>query len=132
MSGFNVMKNSLLVVLSTMLLAGPASANGLKINEFMTSAIEIEPEGGGGGRGTTRKLGAPEKDPYVDWVEIYNEGDEAIDIGGMYLTDDLEEPTKWKIPDNFPWETTIGPKGYLLVWADGDPEQGPLHVDFGL
>ncbi|MCP4455724.1 MAG: hypothetical protein GY809_30055, partial [Planctomycetes bacterium] len=129
MSGFNVGKISLWVVLSTILLAGPASAHSLKINEFMTSAIEIEGAGEGDGRGTSRKLGG---DLLDDWIEIYNEADEAIDMGGMYLTDNLEEPMKWLIPDDAPWETTIGPKGYLLILADGAPAQGPRHANFGL
>lgn len=132
MSGFNVAKISLIVFMSTLLvraqgqdpliLPGPS----LKINEFMSSTMdkagEVDVPSG-------RALGEA---PGDDWIEIYNAEDDPIDIGGMYLTDDLEEPMKWQIPDDSPGETTIGPKGYLLIWADGEPEQGPLHVDFGL
>jgi len=50
----------------------------------------------------------------------------------MYLTDDLSEPTMWRIPDNSPNDTTIGPYGHLLIWADKDSEDGPLHVEFKL
>jgi len=149
MSGFNVTRTSVSVLMTTMLLVGSASADNLvgdvnaggevntdglrilagpwlapptppepsvKINEFMSSNYStIDDEG-----------------DFDDWIEICNEGNEAIDIGGMYLTDDLEEPTKWQIPDDSPSETTIGPQGYLLIWADGVPEQGPLHVDLSL
>lgn len=45
----------------------------------------------------------------------------------MYLTDDLNNPTKWQIPD-----TAIAPSGFLLFWADEDQEQGPLHTNFKL
>jgi hypothetical protein len=69
---------------------------------------------------------------YDDWVEIYNFGDTAIDIGGMYLTDDLDEPTKWQIPNDVPAETTVDANGFILFWADGDTIDGPLHVDFKL
>ncbi|MHC4110494.1 MAG: lamin tail domain-containing protein [Planctomycetota bacterium] len=71
---------------------------------------------------------------YDDWIEIYNAGSTAVDIGGMYLTDDLKKPSSewWQIPDNFPAETTIGPYGYLLIWADGDTGQGPLHASFSI
>ncbi|MDP8203857.1 MAG: hypothetical protein P9L95_04940, partial [Candidatus Tenebribacter mawsonii] len=31
-----------------------------------------------------------ENGDHDDWIEIYNAGDEAIDIGGMYITDNLE------------------------------------------
>ncbi len=64
---------------------------------------------------------------FDDWIEIYNPGDIVIPVGGLYLTDDLERPTRWIIPD-----TTISPHGYLFIWADDDPEQGSLHATFKL
>ncbi|MHC4603162.1 MAG: LamG-like jellyroll fold domain-containing protein, partial [Planctomycetota bacterium] len=67
-----------------------------------------------------------------DWLEIYNTGNIAVDIGGMYLTDNLSNPTKCWIPDDSPADTTIGPYGHLLIWADEDSEDGPLHVEFKL
>jgi len=69
---------------------------------------------------------------YDDWFEIYNFGEAAIDIGGMYLTDDLNEPAKWWIPDNSPTDTTVSAHGYLLIWADNDISDGPLHIGFSL
>ncbi len=35
---------------------------------------------------------------YPDWIELYNPGSEAIDLGGLYLTDDLTDPTQFQIP----------------------------------
>ena len=67
-----------------------------------------------------------------DWIEIYNCGQEAINIGGMYLTDDLSEPTKWRIPNDNLSATTISPGGYLLVWADNDTADAGLHASFQL
>jgi hypothetical protein len=70
---------------------------------------------------------------YHDWIEIYNYGEYAIDIGGMYLTDDVNDANQWyRIPDNYPEKTTIGPSGYLLVWADNELSEEGLHVDFAL
>ncbi|UCG48821.1 MAG: lamin tail domain-containing protein, partial [Phycisphaerales bacterium] len=70
---------------------------------------------------------------YDDWVEIYNHGSEAIDVGGMYLTDNLDEPTKWRIPAGSPGLTTIDSGWYLLIWADGDVNDSPgLHASFRL
>ncbi|MHC4477601.1 MAG: PEP/pyruvate-binding domain-containing protein [Planctomycetota bacterium] len=57
---------------------------GVFINEFMAendSTIE-DPDGGG----------------YPDWIELYNAGTTVIDLGGMYLTDDMNDPTMWMIP----------------------------------
>jgi len=70
---------------------------------------------------------------YDDWIELHNAGEEAVDIAGMYLTDDRDRPTKWKIPTDNPVLTTIPPDGYLLIWADGDTQDRPgLHAGFRL
>jgi hypothetical protein len=75
------------------------------------------------------------KDPqgqYDDWIEIYNYGPDAIDIGGMYLTDNLSAPTKWQIPEINTAVTTIPSGGYLLIWADNDTTDAGLHANFKL
>ena len=69
---------------------------------------------------------------YDDWIEIYNDGSSPIDINGMYLTDDLGNPTKWQIPSGYPSQTTIPAHGFVVFWADEEPEEGPLHADFKL
>ena len=70
---------------------------------------------------------------YQDWIEIYNYGDYTVDIGGMYLTDDVNDANQWcYIPDNCPEKTTIGPSSYLLIWADSELSEEGLHVDFAL
>ncbi|MCF7958804.1 MAG: lamin tail domain-containing protein, partial [Phycisphaerae bacterium] len=69
---------------------------------------------------------------YDDWIEIYNAGQTAIDLAGMYLTDDLDKPTQWRIAPGAPNETTINPGGTLLIWADGDVDDGLLHASFSL
>ena len=63
-----------------------------------------------------------------DWIELYNGSDVAIDVGGMYLTDDLANPTKWQIPAG----TTVAARGYLLIWADADVQDEGLHTNFQL
>ena len=65
---------------------------------------------------------------YEDWVELYNRSDTAVDLGGMYLTDDLDEPTQWQIPAG----TVIGPRDYLRLWADNDVDDEGLHMAFSL
>ena len=76
----------------------------------------------------------PADNDFEDWFEIYNYGTRAIDIGGMYVTDSSNpNPYYWcRIPDDRPAETTVGPGGHLLIWADNEPWQGPLHVNFAL
>jgi hypothetical protein len=65
---------------------------------------------------------------YDDWIEIYNYGPNDIDIGGMYLTDDISVPNKWR----FPSTTIIHGGGYLLIWADDDINDIGFHANFQL
>lgn len=68
-----------------------------------------------------------EEGKFEDWVELYNGGPTDINLEGYFLTDDLTAPDTWAFPD-----VTIPAGGYLLVWCDKDPEDGPLHADFKL
>ncbi len=63
-----------------------------------------------------------------DWIEIYNASSASVDLGGMYLTDNLDNPDKWRIPDG----TTIEPQGYILFWADEEETEGNNHTNFQL
>jgi hypothetical protein len=67
-----------------------------------------------------------------DWIEIHNFGSGPINVGGMYLTDDLSSPTKWQIPNNNPSETVITRGSYMLIWADSDISDAGLHANFKL
>ncbi|MCP4541279.1 MAG: hypothetical protein GY832_29455 [Chloroflexi bacterium] len=74
-------------------------------------------------------LGDPDEvREFPDWIELYNPGPDPINLGGRYLTDDLAVPTKFRITDSI----TIPAGGFALFYADGDPEQGPLHTNFKL
>jgi hypothetical protein len=85
----------------------------LVVNEFMAANSETEPDPQG---------------EYDDWIEIYNYGVGSVDMSGMYLTDDLSFPTKWRFPD----ELTLYAGDYLLIWADGDTTDTGLHANFKL
>lgn len=68
---------------------------------------------------------ADEDGEYDDWVELYNNGDTAINLLGYTLSDDVDELNKWSFPN-----LSIGAGEYLLVWADSD--DGALHASFKL
>jgi hypothetical protein len=68
----------------------------------------------------------------ADWIEVFNPGQDAVNIGGLYVTDDLGEPFKWQIPDGYQASTTIPAGGFIILYADGDTLQGPLHLGFKL
>ncbi|MCP4542398.1 MAG: hypothetical protein GY832_35190 [Chloroflexi bacterium] len=68
-----------------------------------------------------------------DWIEIHNASSTlAWDVGGMYLTDVLSEPTKWQFPTDAAALTTIPPGKTLLIWANGEQGKGPLHTNLTL
>ena len=73
-----------------------------------------------------------EKGEDDDWIELFNSGKSTIDIGGMYLSDDPMNPLKFRIPQDAPKKTSIPPESYLVLWFDGQPEQGPLHTNLKL
>ena len=107
-------KISLLALILANSMAGSIKAAvPLVINEFMASNSSCVPDPQG---------------QYDDWVELHNYGPDVINIGGMYLTDNLSDPTKWQIPA----ETTIPAGGYLLIWADDDTGDAGLHANFKL
>ena len=51
---------------------------------------------------------------YNDWIEIYNAGDEAIELNEFGLSDDLDDPFKWKFPD-----VKIEANSFLVIMASG-------------
>lgn len=67
-----------------------------------------------------------------DWIEIYNDGTSPVNIGGMFISDERKNLEKYQIADTVPELTTIPAKGYLVLWADAEPEQGVLHTNFEL
>ena len=69
-----------------------------------------------------------ESGEYNDWLELYNNGTESEDIGGLYLTDNADNLTKWMIPEG----AEIQPQSFLLFWCDEDQDQGDLHTNFKL
>ncbi len=75
---------------------------------------------------------ADENGDFDDWIELYNAGTTPVDIAGYYFSEEASDPTFWEIPDTDPAATTIPAGGYLIIWADGDPEDGPHHIDFKL
>jgi tetratricopeptide (TPR) repeat protein len=51
---------------------------------------------------------------YDDWIELHNTSSAEVDLSDMYLSDDPEQPKKWR----FPQGTRLAGQEYLIVWAD--------------
>lgn len=75
---------------------------------------------------------ADELGEYDDYLELYNASSESVQLGGWCFSDDASIPCKSQLPLNHPDKTLIQPGGFLLLWADDQPEQGPLHLNFKL
>ncbi len=68
---------------------------------------------------------------YDDWIELFNKGDETIDLSGYHLSDDEDELDKWTFPDEY----VIEPNEYIIIWADDDEDQATdneMHCNFKL
>lgn len=67
-----------------------------------------------------------------DYIEIYNDGDNDINIAGWYVSDTPYNPTLFQLPTTDSAKTQIPAKGYLVLWADDEADQGVNHIDFKL
>ncbi|MDG2126071.1 MAG: CotH kinase family protein [Verrucomicrobiales bacterium] len=65
-----------------------------------------------------------------DWIELHNDGAEAVDLGGYFLSDDPDDLNKWELPT-----TQLPPAGHLVVFASGKNRRitgSELHTNFQL
>lgn len=86
--------------------------DGIVINEAVSSNIEFEDAEGDS----------------EDWLELYNNSNQAISLAGWSLTDDPLEPQQWLLPD-----MALAAGEYLLIWASNKDlaiAGEPLHTNF--
>ncbi|MCA9215452.1 MAG: lamin tail domain-containing protein, partial [Planctomycetales bacterium] len=68
-----------------------------------------------------------------DWIEIYNAGDQSVNLQGYFLSDDPAEPRKWAFPAR-----ELAADSYMVVFAsdqdaaDYVDADGYLHATFAL
>lgn len=65
---------------------------------------------------------------FEDWIEIFNNSNKLLNLGGLHLSDRFDNPGMWQFPQN----TFLQPYSYLIIWADEDPNQPGLHANFKL
>jgi len=83
----------------------------LVINEFMASNdITVTDQNG----------------EYDDWIELYNNSADPINLNNMYISDNLTTPYKWRLPDS-----VIAADDFIILWADNDVQNG-IHTNFKL
>ena len=84
----------------------------IAINEFMADNDNIIQDNNG---------------DYDDWIELYNFGNEAINLGDLYITDNKSNPLKFQLPD-----ISLKQNEFLLLWADDEEDEGNDHCNFKL
>lgn len=106
-------KITLLTVLFLLLGLSPIMAQGLVINEVLSSNTDVNTD---------------EDGDYQDWVELYNGSAVDVNLNGFGLSDDPAVPFKWVFPN-----VTINVGEYLLIWCSDKnrttPGQ-PLHTNW--
>ena len=73
---------------------------------------------------------ADEDGDFEDWIELYNQGETAVNLGGWYLSDNSEDLARWRFPS-----VELPPGGYLVIFASGKDRRDPaanLHTSFKL
>ena len=67
-----------------------------------------------------------------DWIELYNAGASAVNVGGWNLSDNPANIVKYAIPSG----NTIAPGGFLRIWCSGKggpaDAVGHIHANFKL
>ncbi len=70
-------------------------------------------------------------DEASDWVELYNNDDVVVDLGGWFLSDRIDNPFKYEVPVG----TFVPPGGYQVFWERGqfgDPNSPDTREPFAL
>lgn len=63
-----------------------------------------------------------------DWIELHNNRDIPLNLGGYFLSDRSNNPNKFEFPE----PTILAAGGYITVWAAGFEGLSPLHASFSL
>ena len=65
---------------------------------------------------------------FPDAIELFNEGGATIDLGGLRLTNDKDQPSKY----TFPYGTLLTSGAYLTVYANNADGTPGIHLGFNL
>ena len=66
---------------------------------------------------------------FDSWIEVYNPGDQAVNLAGMYLSNSEDSLKFWKMPTNM---GSIPAKGFKTIWLgsnDIKTTQAPFKLD---
>ena len=93
-------------------IEGQLNPGDIVINELMASNVDVVADADGA---------------YDDWIELLNTTANELSLGGLYLSDDATNLSKWALPNQ---ELSSG--SYFIIWADSEDAQGSSHANFKL
>jgi len=93
-------------------IEGQLNPGDIVINELMASNVDVVADTDGS---------------YEDWIELINTTQNKLFLGGLYLSDDATNLSKWALPNQ-----ELPPGSYFIIWADSQQDQGASHANFKL
>ena len=66
---------------------------------------------------------------FDSWIEVYNPGETAVNLGGMFLSVDASNPYQWQMPSNM---GSVPAKGFKVIWLGSNEiksNQAPFKLD---
>ncbi len=68
------------------------------------------------------------EETYPDLIELYYDGPAALNLSGMSISDNPDDPERFI----FPTDATIEPGEYLVIYADSNKNTSGIHTGFAL
>lgn len=65
-----------------------------------------------------------------DWIELESTTDRPLELRGLWLSDRVEDPYVHALSRDR--ALPLPPRGRIVLFADGEPAEGPLHLPFKL
>ena len=93
-------------------IEGQLNPGDIVINELMALNVDVVADADGA---------------YDDWIELLNTTENELSLGGLYLSDDATNLSKWALPNQ-----ELPPGSYFIIWADSEDAQGSSHANFKL
>ena len=66
---------------------------------------------------------------FDSWIEVYNPSDQEVNLGGLDLSHDENNLTKWQMPSDM---GKVPAKGYKVIWLGSNSDMGtqaPFKLD---
>lgn len=105
-------------------------------NLSATIAVTVESGEAGKGAFVVNEVMASNVDEFISpaynfdgWVELYNTTDRAVELGGIYVSDDAANLRKWHTPVNM---GVLPANGYAVIWFDSNDlrqQNAPFKLD---